>query len=145
MEDIGVHEQIPEDEAEEGSDDDSFFEEQKSQKKRQKMSCSPFEHSSQQNLETQEESKDVGDHFFFQQPDEQNAYYSPIDNQSPQNQYLHYKKAKKGHETTEEFTVFDPASSNSKIDQKNCSSSPRSGMQMQFSSSPAFLPDNEKG
>ena len=29
---------------------------------------------------------------------------------------------------TEEFTVFDPASSNSGFDQKNISSSPRSGM-----------------
>ena len=46
MEDIGVHEQIPEEEAGEGSDDDSFFEEQKSRKQPKKMSCSPFEHSS---------------------------------------------------------------------------------------------------
>lgn len=46
MEDIGVHEQIPEEEAGEGSDDDSFFEEQKSRKKPKKMSCSPFEQSS---------------------------------------------------------------------------------------------------
>ena len=46
MEDIGVHEQIPEEEAGEGSDDNSFFEEQKSQRKPNKMNCSPFEQSS---------------------------------------------------------------------------------------------------